>query len=174
MATHSSILAGKSHGQGEEPGRLQSIGSQRVRHDWLTNTIYLKVAERVNLKWFHHKNEVTVVMDMLTNFIVLTITLYTLSLHIIYQLYFNMVRKKVKIPTSPTPFSFPFPSFIFISIIYNHLTLHAFIYLFWWVFPWLKLRHMRAFLYACLFLNSWCLKYWLVSIRFSILNFERK
>ena len=53
-------------------------------------------------------------MDMLTNFIVLTITLYTLSLHIIYQLHFNMVRKKVKIPTSPTPFLFPFSNFIFI------------------------------------------------------------
>ena len=32
MATHSSILAGKSHGQ-RSLGGLQSIGSQRVRHD---------------------------------------------------------------------------------------------------------------------------------------------
>ena len=31
MATHSSVLPGKSHGQ--EPGGLQSIASQRVRHD---------------------------------------------------------------------------------------------------------------------------------------------
>ena len=30
MATHSSILSGKLHGQ--EPGRLQSMGLQRVRH----------------------------------------------------------------------------------------------------------------------------------------------
>ena len=32
MATHSSILAWRIPGT-EEPGRLQSIGSQRVRHD---------------------------------------------------------------------------------------------------------------------------------------------
>ena len=32
MATHSSILAWM-----EEPGGLQSIGSQRVRHSWATN-----------------------------------------------------------------------------------------------------------------------------------------
>ena len=33
MATHSSILAWRIPWI-EEPGRLQSIGSQRVRHDW--------------------------------------------------------------------------------------------------------------------------------------------
>ena len=32
MATHSSTLSGKSHGM-EEHGRVQSMGSQRVRHD---------------------------------------------------------------------------------------------------------------------------------------------
>ena len=32
MATYSSILLGKSH-QIEEPGRLWSMGSQRVKHD---------------------------------------------------------------------------------------------------------------------------------------------
>ena len=36
MATHSSILAW-SIPWTEEPGRLQSIGSQRVGHDWATN-----------------------------------------------------------------------------------------------------------------------------------------
>ena len=35
MAAHSSILAWKSPWT-EEPGGLQSIGSQRVRHDWTT------------------------------------------------------------------------------------------------------------------------------------------
>ena len=34
MATHSSILAWKIPWM-EEPGRLQSTGSQRVRHDWV-------------------------------------------------------------------------------------------------------------------------------------------
>ena len=37
MATHSSILAWKILWT-EEPGRPQSVGLQRVRHDWATNT----------------------------------------------------------------------------------------------------------------------------------------
>ena len=36
MATHSSILAWRIPWT-EEPGRLQSMGSQRVGHDWATN-----------------------------------------------------------------------------------------------------------------------------------------
>ena len=36
MATHSSILVWRTPWT-EEPGRLQSIGSWRVRHDWLTS-----------------------------------------------------------------------------------------------------------------------------------------
>ena len=36
MATHSSTLAWKIPGS-EEPGRLQSMGSLRVRHDWMTS-----------------------------------------------------------------------------------------------------------------------------------------
>ena len=35
MATHSSILAWKISWM--EPGRLQSMGSQRVKHDWVTS-----------------------------------------------------------------------------------------------------------------------------------------
>ena len=38
MATHSSILAWKIPWV-EEPGRLQSIASQSVGHDWATNTL---------------------------------------------------------------------------------------------------------------------------------------
>ena len=37
MTTHSSILAWRTPWT-EEPGRLQFMGSQRVRHDWATNT----------------------------------------------------------------------------------------------------------------------------------------
>ena len=37
MATHSSILAWKISGT-EEPGGLQSMGSQRVGHDWVPPT----------------------------------------------------------------------------------------------------------------------------------------
>ena len=39
MATHSSSLAWEIP-QTEEPGRLQSIGSQTVRHNWATEHIY--------------------------------------------------------------------------------------------------------------------------------------
>ena len=38
MATHSSILTWRIPWT-EEPGRLQSTGSQRVRHNWDTNTL---------------------------------------------------------------------------------------------------------------------------------------
>ena len=37
MATHSSVLAWRIPGT-EEPGGLQSMGSQKVGHDWVTNT----------------------------------------------------------------------------------------------------------------------------------------
>ena len=37
MATHSNILAWRIP-QTEEPGRLQSMGSQRIEHNWATNT----------------------------------------------------------------------------------------------------------------------------------------
>ena len=37
MATHSSVLLWRILWT-EEPGGLQSMGSQRVRHDWVTNT----------------------------------------------------------------------------------------------------------------------------------------
>ena len=40
MATHSSILAWKIPRM-EEPGGLQSLGSQRVRHDWTANTHHI-------------------------------------------------------------------------------------------------------------------------------------
>ena len=37
MATHSSILAQEIPWI-EEPGELQSMGSQKIGHDWVTNT----------------------------------------------------------------------------------------------------------------------------------------
>ena len=39
MATHSSIPAWRIWWT-EEPGRLESIGWQRVGHDWATNTVF--------------------------------------------------------------------------------------------------------------------------------------
>ena len=42
MATHSSTLAWRIPWR-EEPGRLQSMGSQRVRHDWVTSLHFIVV-----------------------------------------------------------------------------------------------------------------------------------
>ena len=48
MATHSSILAWKIPWT-EEPGGLQSMGSQRVEHDWATSLFFQ------HIKWFEFK-----------------------------------------------------------------------------------------------------------------------
>ena len=42
-ATHSSMLAWRTPWT-EEPGRLQSMGSQSVGHDWATNTLTLSIS----------------------------------------------------------------------------------------------------------------------------------
>ena len=44
MATHSSILAWKIP-QKEKPGRLQSMGSQRVRHEGATSLHFRRIKE---------------------------------------------------------------------------------------------------------------------------------
>ena len=58
MATHSSILAWRIPWT-EEPGGLQSMGSQRVGHGWVadTNTLYhieLCVHSDLTLLWYDH------------------------------------------------------------------------------------------------------------------------
>ena len=45
-ATHSSILVWKIAWT-EEPGGLQSMGSQRVGHDWATNTLSLSKHQKL-------------------------------------------------------------------------------------------------------------------------------
>ena len=47
MATHSSILACRIPWI-EEPGGIQSMASQRVRHDWVTNSQYLSLTLRIS------------------------------------------------------------------------------------------------------------------------------
>ena len=49
MATHSSILAWRIPWT-EEPGRLQSIGMQRVRHDWAPNTFTFRCIWQENYR----------------------------------------------------------------------------------------------------------------------------
>ena len=45
MATHSSTLAWKILWT-EEPGRLPSMGSQRVRHDWATSQLQCHLTQQ--------------------------------------------------------------------------------------------------------------------------------
>ena len=49
MATHSSILAWRIPWR-EEPGRLQSTGSQRVRHDWATSLSLSLVVQWIHIR----------------------------------------------------------------------------------------------------------------------------
>ena len=50
------FLLGKSHGERKEPGELQSMGSQRVRQDWVTNThTQTHTTEKVPLSPSHFK-----------------------------------------------------------------------------------------------------------------------
>ena len=44
MATHSSILAWRIP-RAEEPGRLQFVGLQRVRHDWVMNSFCFMISK---------------------------------------------------------------------------------------------------------------------------------
>ena len=52
MATHTSTLAWKIPWM-EEPDRLQSMGSQRVRHDWATSLTHSEVLRKF---LFQHQN----------------------------------------------------------------------------------------------------------------------
>ena len=64
MATHSSIRAWRIPWT-KEPGGLQYIGSQRVRHDWATNTftnIHIYICIYVYVYFAFHKNNKSVVL----------------------------------------------------------------------------------------------------------------
>ena len=50
MATHSSILAWRIPWT-EEPGGLQSIGSQRVRHDRFSISVHLVIGSYCHKPW---------------------------------------------------------------------------------------------------------------------------
>ena len=47
---HSSIVSWRIPWT-EEPGGLQFMGSQRVRHDWATDTIHIYMISRMNYPW---------------------------------------------------------------------------------------------------------------------------
>ena len=50
IETHPSILAWETP-WAEVPGRLQSMGSQRVRHDWATNTLIFSTSWEARIIW---------------------------------------------------------------------------------------------------------------------------
>ena len=52
MATHSSTLVWKTPWT-EEPGRLQSMGSQRVGHDWVTSLHFTNKNEKKNAIYYN-------------------------------------------------------------------------------------------------------------------------
>ena len=63
MAPHSSILAWRISWT-EEPGKLQSTGSQRVRHDWATNThIHTCIFININC-WWGSSQKVSLIISM--------------------------------------------------------------------------------------------------------------
>ena len=72
IATHSSILAWKIPWK-EESGRLQSMGSQRVRHDWATFLLFM--AAKV-LRAHIYKSENRKRIDQQFSFIMASSTIY--------------------------------------------------------------------------------------------------
>ena len=55
-ATHSSVLPWRIPWT-EEPGRLQSTGSQWVRHDWVTNTFFHFLNQLLGFPFMSYKDE---------------------------------------------------------------------------------------------------------------------
>ena len=79
MAAHSSILAWRIPWT-EEPGGLQSMGSQRLRHDWVTSTTY-----RVNLRLSSHLSQksIFILKKKYTHYINAMLMLYLTKLILI-------------------------------------------------------------------------------------------
>ena len=87
MATHSSILAWEIPWT-EEPGRLQSMGSQRVRHSWAINSslVYHKSASNwSNLypkPWYKHHPQC---LNLANNVWFFPLTIFVCRLLIVFK-----------------------------------------------------------------------------------------
>ena len=64
MTIHSSILASRIPWT-EEPGRLQFMGSQRVRHDWATNTTTTSKEKRLSIRNANQRSHRPRLLDFL-------------------------------------------------------------------------------------------------------------
>ena len=73
MATHSSILAWKMPWT-EDPGRLQSMGSQRVRHNWATSLHshpYMNTGKTIALnRWTFVSKVIFLFFNMLSKLVI--------------------------------------------------------------------------------------------------------
>ena len=92
MATHSSIHAWKIPWT-KEPGGLQSMGSQRVRHDWATSFHFIHVKIKPEETWRENKrnkkNNLVSLMNMDTKFL--------------YEIVGNQIQQHIKKGYMPWP-----------------------------------------------------------------------
>ena len=98
MATHSSILAWRISWM-EEPGGLQSMGSQRVRHNWVINSMthILNSAQSINVTSMNYPIFISnKVFSSCFPSRVLTI-LVPLYFHMYFRISFSSITKREKI-----------------------------------------------------------------------------
>ena len=103
MTTHSSTLAWRIPWR-EEPGRLQSMGSQRVGHNWATS-LFCKTHKTQTARPWNNRSL------SLSSFMSLNRILETLSIHLSYRLLYLTSRS---IPT----FYYYCKLYLFIFIVY--------------------------------------------------------
>ena len=68
MSTHPSVLAWRIPWK-EEPGGLQSMGLQRVRHDWPTNTFTFNINMHTHNIIWSERNQTQVIIYCMTIYI---------------------------------------------------------------------------------------------------------
>ena len=113
IATHSNILAWRIPWT-EEPGGLQSMGSQRVRHDWATNKhftfaliIKTKISTKVDFDYYPYCN-------MSSNFHMFAQVLWNfIAFQVLYQSLFKIEehQRKGGIETAGLPTLLPMENF---------------------------------------------------------------
>ena len=109
MATHSTILAWRIPWT-EEPGGLQSMRSQRVRHDWTTDTFTLYMFLWCRWSFCHHPSLSTMLSPVAKNYMALfCIKLYDFTLVHGIDLYhhhwpgLNFLLSKIREKNSNSP-----------------------------------------------------------------------